>query len=72
MTKLIINATVGNCRNANITFIRAGFSVNAFAMRKGLLIAEIREYQGMAVSKCNMDAIAQVIHEIVTMLDNIS
>ena len=70
MTKLIINVTVSNCRNAIITFIRAGFAVDAFAMRNGLLIAEISEYQGMAVSKCNMDAIAQVIYEIVTMLDN--
>ena len=70
MTKLIINATVKDLRNAMLTFIRAGFAVDAFAMRKGLLIAEISEYQGMAVSKCNMDAIAQVIYEIVTMLDN--
>ena len=56
MTKLIINATVKDLRNAIITFIRAGFDINAFAMRKGLLIAEISKYQGMAVGKCNIEA----------------
>ena len=66
MTKLIINATVSNCRNAGITFIRAGFYVNAFATRNGLLIAECSKYQGMAVSKCNSDALAQALYEIVT------
>ena len=70
MTKLIINATGSTCRNAIITFIRAGFSVNAFATRNGLLIAEVHKYQGMAVSKCNIDAIVQALYEIVAIADN--
>ena len=70
MTKLIINTTGSTCRNAIITFIRAGFSVNAFAMRNGLLIAEVHKYQGMAVSKCNIDAIVQALYEIVAIADN--
>ena len=70
MDKLIINATVNNCRNANIMLIRAGFAVDAFAVRNGLLIAEISKYQGIAVSKCNVDTIAQALYEIATMLGN--
>ena len=69
MDKLIINATISNCRSVNIALIRAGFSVNAFAMRKGLLIAEISKYQGTVVIKCNIDAIAQSLYEIATALD---
>ena len=74
MDKLIINATFSTCRNAIITFIRAGFAVDAFAIRNGLLIAEISKYQGVAVSKCNIDTIAQSIYEIVTAagIDNIT
>ena len=74
MTKLIINATVSTCRNAIITFIRAGFSVNAFATRNGLLIAEISKYNGMAVNGSNIDAIAQSLYEIATAsgIDNIT
>ena len=70
MDKLIINATVSNCRSVNIALIRAGFSVNAFAMRNGLLVAECSKYQGIAVSSSNIDAIAQSIYEVATMLGN--
>ena len=74
MTKLIINATANSCRNGMLTFIRAGFSVNAFAMRNGLLIAEISKHHGTAVSSNNIDAIAQSLYEIATAsgIDNIT
>ena len=68
MTKLIINATGSNCRNANITFIRAGFTVDAFAMRKGLLIAECSKYHDKQVSSSDMVAIEQTLYEIATTL----
>ena len=75
MDKLIINTpTPADYQGVIRAFIRAGFSVNRFAINNTLLIVEISSYQGVRVSNCDYAIIAQSMYEIVTALgiDNIT
>lgn len=68
MDKLIINTPAADYTSVICAFIRAGFSVNQFAIYNDLLIVEISSYQDIMVSKCNITTIIQSIYEIATAL----
>ena len=75
MDKLIINTPIqSDYSNVICTFIRAGFSINQFAINNTLLIVEISSFNGVRVSNCDYAIIAQSIYEIAATLgiDNIT
>ena len=74
MDKLIINTAAAEYQPVICAFLRAGFSVDEFAISNDLLIVEISSYQDAAVSTCNITTIIQSIYEITTALriDNIT
>lgn len=75
MDKLIINTPApSDYSNVICTFIRAGFSINQFAINNTLLIVEISSFNGVRVSNCDYAIIAQSIYDIATTLgiDNIT